>query len=309
MENNSNFYVYQFLSKDKNQIDLESIPKIFLQASFDLSKRDTFNQVFPFIVGGGGGEAGSGMSQVLNSGKVLQEKLSHHLDIIEMQIAYQISHKSEAFFQAVASHDVVREEIGRALTAVQGLRLRVKNLDASMAQGALKVLHCKVARQNYAAVYHKLKLMTTVHQTQPTIQLLLSTSDFVGALDLISTTQEVVQQELMNVHCFRYLSSQLTEMGNLIEKMLSTEFERLTTAELNRPLDDPVLVTEEDRLTAVVYGMIRQKRYNFIELFKGIFPFLFSFLIFKLPFLSVRSISQPPSNCCSPFVIDHQTKL
>ena len=111
--------------------------------------------------------------------------------------------------------------------------------------------------------------MATVHQTQPTIQLLLSTSDFVGALDLISTTQDVIHQELMNIHCFRYLSSQLTEMENLIEKMLLTEFERLTTAELNRPLQEAVLVTEEDRVTAVLYGMLRQKRYNFIELFKG----------------------------------------
>ena len=132
-----------------------------------------------------------------------------------------------------------------------------------------------MARQNYTMVYRKLKLMATVHQTQPTIQLLLSTSDFVGALDLISTTQEVVQQELMSIHCFRYLSSQLKEMENLIEKMLSNEFERLTTAELNRPLNEDVLVTEEDRLVAVLYGMLRQRRYNFIELFKGLFIFLF----------------------------------
>jgi len=119
--------------------------------------------------------------------------------------------------------------------------------------------------------------MATVHQTQPTIQLLLSTSDFVGALDLIGTTQEVVQQELMSIHCFRYLSSQLKEMENLIENLLSNEFERLTTAELNRPLKEDVLVTEEDRLTAVLYGMLRQRRYNFIELFKG--TALLSFLL------------------------------
>ena len=131
------------------------------------------------------------------------------------------------------------------------------------------VLRCKIALQNHAAVYRKLKLMATVHQTQPTIQLLLSTSDFVGALDLISTTQEVVHQELMSIHCFRYLSSQLSEMENLIEKMLLTEFERLTTAELNRPLKEAVLVVEEDRLIAVLYGMLRLRRYNFVELFKG----------------------------------------
>lgn len=35
---------------------------------------------------------------------------------------------------------------------------------------------------------------------------------------------------------FRHLSSQLTEMEKLVDKMLSTEFQRYATADLNRPL-------------------------------------------------------------------------
>ena len=46
--------------------------------------------------------------------------------------------------------------------------------------------------------------MSTIHQTQPTIQLLLSNSDFVGALDLISTSQEILSQELAGLHSFRW---------------------------------------------------------------------------------------------------------
>lgn len=49
----------------------------------------------------------------------------------------------------------------------------------------------------------QVKLMATVHQTQPMIQLLLSTPDYVAALDLISTTQEILVQELAGVHSFR----------------------------------------------------------------------------------------------------------
>lgn len=36
----------------------------------------------------------------------------------------------------------------------------------------------------------------------------------------------------------RHLSSQLTEMEKLVDKMLSTEFQRYATADLNRPLSD-----------------------------------------------------------------------
>lgn len=78
------------------------------------------------------------MSHVLSSGKGLQEKLSYYLDLIEMQIAHQISHKSDAFFQAVASHDTVREELGKALTAVKALRLQVTHVDSTQVQGSLK---------------------------------------------------------------------------------------------------------------------------------------------------------------------------
>lgn len=44
-----------------------------------------------------------------------------------------------------------------------------------------------------------------MHQTQPTIQKLLNTSDFVGALDMIYTTQDVLAQELSGIHSFRYI--------------------------------------------------------------------------------------------------------
>jgi len=59
------------------------------------------------------------------------------------------------------------------------------------------------ARSNRLLVQEKLKLMATVHQSQPMIQLLLSTPDYVAALDLISTTQEILLQELNGIHSFR----------------------------------------------------------------------------------------------------------
>lgn len=46
-------------------------------------------------------------------------------------------------------------------------------------------------------------MMATVRQTQPTIQLLLSTNEYAGALDLIHTTQDILLQELSGLNCFR----------------------------------------------------------------------------------------------------------
>jgi len=55
----------------------------------------------------------------------------------------------------------------------------------------------------------QLKLMATVHQTQPNIQMLLATSDYVGALDLITATQDILMRDLAGIQSFRYRTSSL----------------------------------------------------------------------------------------------------
>ena len=79
--------------------------------------------------------------------------------------------------------------------------------------------------------------MSTVHTTQQTIQLLLATSEYVGALDLIATTQEVLANELVGVHCFRYLGTQLSEIEKVIDKMLVEDFVAYAQSDLNRPIE------------------------------------------------------------------------
>jgi len=45
--------------------------------------------------------------------------------------------------------------------------------------------------------------MATVQQTQPNIQMLLATSDYVGALDLIAATQDILTRDLAGIHSFK----------------------------------------------------------------------------------------------------------
>lgn len=94
--------------------------------------------------------------------------------------------------------------------------------------------------------------MSTVHQTQPTIQTLLSAPDYVAALELISTTQELLNEELQGVHSFRHLGSQLNEINRLIDKMMSNEFENYSTKDLNRPFTDDPQVLEMVRFLIIL---------------------------------------------------------
>ncbi|NXU70741.1 VPS54 protein, partial [Oreotrochilus melanogaster] len=249
---------------DKSRTDLEQVPKIFMKPDFALEDPLTFNVVLPwshFSTAGGKGNRDAASS------KLLQEKLSHYLDIVEVNIAHQISLRSEAFFHAMTSQHELQDYLRKTSQAVKLLREKISKIDKVMCEGSLRVLRLSLTRNNCIKAYNKLKLMATVHQTQPTVQLLLSTSEFVGALDLIATTQEVLQQELQGIHSFRHLGSQLCELEKLIDKMMIAEFSTYARNDLNRPLEDDCQVLEEERLVSLVFGLLKQRKLNFYEIY------------------------------------------
>ncbi|KAK2560887.1 Vacuolar protein sorting-associated protein 54 [Acropora cervicornis] len=176
---------------------------VFMQTGFALEDPEVFNNVLPWNMVTQ--ETKEGIRNTpRNSVKLLQEKLSHYLDITEVNLAHQISLRSEDFFSAMASQDQLQDHVGQTITEIKHLRMKIQKVQTVLCSGFMNVLRLSSLRSRYLSVYEKLRLMATVHQTQPTIQVLLSTADFVAALDLITTTQEVLQQELAGIQSFRF---------------------------------------------------------------------------------------------------------
>lgn len=169
----------------------------------------------------------------------------------------------------MTSQDTIMEEMSKAVGNVRKLREKLRHMDDTLVRQSLNIISCERIKNNKQMVLEKLRLMATVHQTQPMIQVLLGTQDYVSALDLISTTQEILAQELTTVHCFRHLPHQLKELEKLIDKMLTTDFEKYTTSDLNRPLleaDNRVL--DEDKIVSIISGLLRKKNFSFIDFYK-----------------------------------------
>ncbi|CAG2103224.1 unnamed protein product, partial [Medioppia subpectinata] len=251
------------------------VPKIFFSTDFNLENIDTFKTVLSFCTN----------KEVLTSCptsptkwnpmakeamKELQRNFSEYLDIVEENLAKQISLKSKNFFQVMSTMDTVMEQLKRTIKEVTLLRKKCHRLETCLIEPSLKNIKLTKCRTNTKDVYNKIHLMATVHQTQPTIQLLLSTLDFVGALDLISTSQEVVAQELCGVHSFRHLKLQLMEIEKVIDQMMNEEFIKYLTAEWNRPFDDndDHHLMDEEKLLSIIYGMVRLQRFNFVDAFR-----------------------------------------
>ncbi|XP_019720066.1 vacuolar protein sorting-associated protein 54 isoform X1 [Hippocampus comes] len=250
---------------DKSRAELEQVPKMFLKPDFALEEPSTFDAVLPWshFNSGGGGRS----SRDVASSKLLQEKLSHYLDVVEVSIARQISLRSEAFFHAMSSQHELRDRLRETQEAVAALRRRTAAIDRVMCRGPLAALRAALARNNCVKLHGKLKLMAAVHQTQPTVQLLLSTSEFVGALELIATTKEVLQQELQGIHSFRHLGSQLCELEKLIDKMMVEDFSMYARSELSRNPRDDTQLLEKERLQSLVFGLLRQRKLDFLDIY------------------------------------------
>lgn len=76
--------------------------------------------------------------------------------------------------------------------------------------------------------------MSSVYHTQPTIQLHLASSEFTGALDLISMSQDILRQDLRGLRSMRHFDSQFVEIEKAIDKILHQEFVRYVMSDLSR---------------------------------------------------------------------------
>ena len=136
-----------------------------------------------------------------------------------------------------------------------------------------------VRRANLSAVLGALSTIDTLHNTQPTIQLQLTRQEFAAALELISTSRDILGNETANIECLKHLPAQLDELTLVIEKMLLADFESIISSEFDREVDlvklsecdeevDRDTKYDECMLSAIISGLVRQQRFKFLEYFE-----------------------------------------
>jgi len=278
------------------------VPSVFLDQNFDLSNPATFNTVFPFLQDSLNDNSRlnpfqldtGDVKQVEKSGKLTQERLSHHLDQVEVSIAHQVAAKSHHFFQVMTYHDALMSQLIALITVVRTLRERLADVEKGVVL-ALKVPQLCLRKQNLGLVLQTLNTVNTLHQTQPTIQVLLSRQEFAGALDLIATSQDIVKDNIGDLLALKHLPGQLSELMEIIGRMLLSDFKNIVNTELIRdiksvrgtvlaesmepqelenganPFDCEEISDcqiDEFALGSVVSGLIRQRSFSFLEFFE-----------------------------------------
>ncbi|CAH8492616.1 unnamed protein product [Schistosoma rodhaini] len=339
-------------------ISTNSIPALYFDQNFNLKDEKTFCQVIPLhtrrsrfqnvrnpfekIVSPSSKTDSVNISNQLNYPieEFLQKEAFHnqhnqlvnYLDIIELNIVEQVSRKSSTFFEAIQCHDVIREELSQAIRQIKDFRCKLHQINTFTIIDKMKLLRVVRRRENYKLVVNKLKLIASLQATQPTIQTLLRNNDFCAALDLVSTTKELLHSHLMvnssssdlssdNVMnqpdsrnltsrlknnsttflCLRDFDAQLSGISNFVHKMVESEFDISLCRFLDPPIEEYGGFSDPDILSCFL-GLIRINRLDFVsgfhaEMLKRV----------KEIFCQhITSVTQPPGN---DSVTDSSTKI
>ena len=260
------------------------IPSIFLKENFKLENLATFKEILNENKNGDtllSNDLSLDNEMIKQTIKDLEKKLTDHLDVVEEHLAKQISVRFREFFHIMNAMESVMEQLNTTIKEVTLVRNNCNRLQETLVYPSLKNIQLTKKKATLQSVYEKIRVMNTVHSCQPTIQNFLSTYDYVGALDLITATQDVYDQELNGLNSFRHLNSQLAEIKKVIIQMMKEDFVKFLTQEWNRPFTKLELELknlnfdriesfnfDKEKLSCMVVGMLKVEHFEFKDTFK-----------------------------------------
>ncbi|EOY25520.1 VPS54 isoform 5 [Theobroma cacao] len=254
---------------------LREVPALYFKEDFALEDGPTFRAACPFTD--------------VSENIVLQEKLSHYLDVVELHLVKEISLRSNSFFEAQGQLQDLNVKIVEGCSRIRELKETIRLLDTDLVDSARQIQELNANRTNLFALQHKLKLILSVNQALSALKLLVASAECAGALDVIDDLQHLLDgDELTGLHCFRHLRDHVVASIDSINSILSAEFMRasihdtgdadavillkakarasisLNGKDVEVKLDEEETSNFRDRLLPLIIGLLRTAKLPFV---------------------------------------------
>ncbi|KAK8500311.1 hypothetical protein V6N13_008827 [Hibiscus sabdariffa] len=192
---------------------LREVPALYFKEDFALEDGGTFRAACPF--------------NDVSENIMLQEKLSHYLDVVELHLVKEISLRSNSFFEAQGQLEDLNVKIVEGCHRIRDLKETIRLVDTDLVDSARQIQELNATRTNLLALQHKLKLILSVNQALSALKLLVASAECAGALDIIDDLQHLLDgDQLTGLHCFRHLRDHVVASVDSINSILSAEFMR-----------------------------------------------------------------------------------
>ena len=116
---------------------LDELPAIFSEENFSLANPRTFEAITEsddFAV-----TASGSASPFRPTDQLLQEKLSHYLDLVEVHLNAEISQRSDSFFSALSNLQDLESQSAAALDRIVALKLSLTEVNTRIAEKGLSI--------------------------------------------------------------------------------------------------------------------------------------------------------------------------
>ena len=201
---------------------LRDVHDVYFAAKFNLGHTTTFEQVCP--------------KYSVPASLVLQERLSHQLDLVERHLLGEIEARSGSFFDALGALHTLGAAVLRGRDQATRCRAKQAALAESLCGTSMRVRRLRRVRQHAAKVLRVLELVREVTEAADALPLLLQGGDYLSVHDLIGDIRSVMAREqLAGVAALRGIPERLTTaMATTDRAIASAVFAALADAPAER---------------------------------------------------------------------------
>lgn len=190
---------------------MKEVPGEYFDPDFSLTNPDEFERICP---------AGSEATRMETL-----EKLTHYLDVVEMNLTQEISSRSKSFFEAVYKIQELSNMIQSLCNGIEGLRCGVGKVESNLVLKQKQAVKLFQKKKNLTKVLEVLEGVSDVMKAKAALELLLSSSDYAGALDVLEDIQrQLHMQRIVGICCLQGVEKELKHKASAINNMIGEDF-------------------------------------------------------------------------------------
>ncbi len=172
--------------KTKENAPLADVPAVFFDSGFDLGDPHTFSAVT---------EQSTAPNSTVNPedisvNQILQEKLSHYLDIVELHLSNEIQSRSASFFAALSNLQDLQTEGADCLVRIENLRNQLREVDNQIAHKGLNLVRIQNCSSNMRTIETALDSMKEIREMMVICDRLVQEGNWDDGLGLISVLED-----------------------------------------------------------------------------------------------------------------------
>jgi len=168
----------------------------------------------------------------------IQNILESDLEKVKANLYSQISSKFDFIIETIHTLTLQEQKIDKSLRAIKALKESNKKLKETNTSQIIDILKLKKKQLNLQKTKQILETVGVFKKIVPTLTHLVQKGNFESAVNLLLSSEQMVNQKLNNIACLKIYCNKLQEAKTLLQQSLINEFEAIALEHLLKPLSD-----------------------------------------------------------------------